>query len=47
MHGGPGDRGDPAARRAAGERDVPAVAAYGFAVAAVAAAWKLARGGRP
>jgi membrane protein len=45
--GGTGERGGPAERRDAGERDVPAVAAYGFAVAAVAAAWKLARGGRP
>jgi membrane protein len=47
-------RRDPAADRAApdgaagdGERDVKAVAAYGFAAAAVATAWKLSRGGRP
>jgi YihY family inner membrane protein len=30
-----------------GERDVKAMATYGFAAAAVAAAWKLSRGGRP
>jgi membrane protein len=45
--GGPGAREDDGAPGGAGERDVRAVAAYGFAVAAVAAAWKLARGGRP
>jgi membrane protein len=47
------ERGGPQLRRGdgapggPGERDVRAVAAYGFAAAAVAAAWKLARGGRP
>jgi membrane protein len=38
--------GDEAGSEAA-ERDLKAVAAYGFAAAAVATAWKLARGGRP
>jgi membrane protein len=39
------DASDPGAQ-AGSDRDVRAVATYGFAAAAVAAAWKLARGGR-
>jgi membrane protein len=46
-HGGPEPRGRHGVPGGPGERDVRAVAAYGFAAAAVAAAWKLARGGRP
>jgi membrane protein len=40
------EEGDGAGARGGEARDVRAVAAYGFAAAAVATAWRLARGGR-